>query len=547
MSETFKIAIIGSGPSGLSAAAHAAELSISHILFESEKQPANTIYKYQKGKHVMAEPSVLPLRSPMSFAEGTREEIITTWDEELVKHKVNIRFNANVATIKGERGAFQITLTSGETFLSEFIILGIGLQGNIRKLGTPGEDLPTVQYQLDDPEAYEDETIVVVGGGDAGIENALALAKQNRVIIINRDPEYNRCKEGNFNLLMAAIKSGMESRVGTSVDRVEAVEGGNFPLKFVAKTPQGEETIPCHRVIGRLGASPPRKQVESFGIKFPNNDPGSVPELSGHYESNVPGLYIVGALGGYPLIKQAMNQGYEVVEYILGHDVEPADEPLLKAKFVNYKRAKAVNDAIAIIQKNIPILSGLTTLQLREFLIDSTIHTPKLSEVVFKRNDYTNSFFSILEGEVVVYTEGKDGKEKGFPLPTGAFFGEMGLISGRRRTATVAAGKDCVLIETPRRSMLKLLASVESVRRTLDEVSLKRAVRSYLASSLPEDEIDYLVQGAIIKKFPAGAVLFSQGDKADGLYLIRRGSVTVSAPSSLKHSGVLPIGSARPQ
>ena len=38
-----------------------------------------------------------------------------------------------------------------------------------------------------------------------------------------------------------------------------------------------------------------------------------MPELSETYESNVPGLYIVGALGGYPLIKQAMNQGYEVV------------------------------------------------------------------------------------------------------------------------------------------------------------------------------------------------------------------------------------------
>ena len=104
MSETFKIAIVGSGPSGLSAAAHAAELGIAHVLLESEQHPADTIYKYQKGKHVMAEPSVLPLRSPMSFAAGTREAIIGAWDEEIARHKVNIRHGAGVTAITGREG-----------------------------------------------------------------------------------------------------------------------------------------------------------------------------------------------------------------------------------------------------------------------------------------------------------------------------------------------------------------------------------------------------------------------------------------------------------
>ncbi len=52
------------------------------------------------------------------------------------------------------------------------------------------------------------------------------------------------------------------------------------------------------------------------------------------------GLYIIGALGGYPLIKQAMNQGYEVVEFALGRDVAPADEPLLQKKFANFSRRR---------------------------------------------------------------------------------------------------------------------------------------------------------------------------------------------------------------
>jgi CRP-like cAMP-binding protein/thioredoxin reductase len=528
--ERFEIAIIGSGPAGLSAAAHAAELKISHVLLEGEKHAADTIYKYQKGKHVMAEPGVLPLRSPMSFAAGTRENILGKWDEELAKHSVNIRYQSMVTTVTGVKGKFVITLASGTTLEAAHIILGIGLQGNLRKLGAPGEDLPMVQYQLNDPDEFDDETIIVVGAGDAAIENAIALSKKNRVIMVNRNDEFTRCKDGNLSAILAAVKDGkVECRYGTKVERVEADSASDavYPARFVAKTPGGVENIACHRVIARLGATPPRKLVESFGVKFSSADPNAVPALSSQYESNVPGLYIVGALGGYPLIKQAMNQGYEVVEYILGNDVEPADEPILRGKFKNVK-ITTVSEAVAHIARNVPLLSGLTALQLREFLLDSEILRPQEGDIIFARNDYSNSFYAIVEGGVIVETPTPEGNMLAFQLGVGEFFGELGLISGRRRSATIKAQKRTLIIETPRRSMLKLLASVESVRRTLDTVMMRRAIRQYLSPTIREDEVSYLVNTAVIKSYNAGDVLFSEGDPGDGLYLIRRGSVTVS-------------------
>ena len=72
----FGIAIVGSGPAGLSAAARAARLGLSHVLLEKTGHLSDTIYKYQKGKHVMATPNQLVLRSDMDFDAGKREAVL---------------------------------------------------------------------------------------------------------------------------------------------------------------------------------------------------------------------------------------------------------------------------------------------------------------------------------------------------------------------------------------------------------------------------------------------------------------------------------------
>ena len=89
-----RIAIVGSGPAGLSAAARAKQLGISHLLLEKSDHLSDTIYKYQKGKHVMATPSQLVLRSDMDFEAGKRESVLGTWDRMAGDHEINVRHGA---------------------------------------------------------------------------------------------------------------------------------------------------------------------------------------------------------------------------------------------------------------------------------------------------------------------------------------------------------------------------------------------------------------------------------------------------------------------
>src|SRR6267142_7010265 len=101
MTNKVRIAVVGSGPAGLSCAARAAHHGVTHVLLEAEAQPCNTIFRYQKGKHVMAEPAVLALRSDLAFAAGRREAVLSTWAGEIAKHKINVRYRSTVSAIRG--------------------------------------------------------------------------------------------------------------------------------------------------------------------------------------------------------------------------------------------------------------------------------------------------------------------------------------------------------------------------------------------------------------------------------------------------------------
>jgi CRP-like cAMP-binding protein/Fe-S-cluster-containing dehydrogenase component/thioredoxin reductase len=550
-SSGFRVIIVGGGPAGLAAGAQAARRGLSHVVLE-RGELAETIARYQRGKHVMDAPVSLPLRSEvlLPFGASSREEVLGAWKRASEKAGTNLRCGAEyeVVGIAPSGGGFSVRLKGGETLFGERVVLAIGLQGNPRRFGVPGDHLPHVTYQLDDPGEYSGKRIVVAGVGDAGLENALALAEQNEVAIANRGEEFDRAKAANRALVEAAIAAGRIKHVVRS--RVKRFEPGSVVLD----TPDGEICLQADLVIGRLGALPPKDFLKGLGVEFKSDDIAAAPVLSPTFEaSSVPGLHLVGSLAGYPLIKHALNQGFEVIEHILGNAVEPADEPLLREKFTGL--AGTVADVLARIQTTLPLFASLTTIQLREFLVESEVRALGVGETIFQRNDFSDDFYSILQGAVqivapaadsdtdTIYTP-KSTAERRIELGAGDFFGEMSLISGRRRTATAIAGEDCVVISTPRMSMNKLIKSFPEVRRAVDEVFILRKLQTSLAPGLPTDELRDLARGAIVATFEQGAILFKEGDRSDGLHLIRRGSVTVSRQAAGRETvlAYLPAG-----
>lgn len=521
MTAVVRLAIIGSGPAGLSAAARAAALGMSHILLEKTDHLSDTIYKYQKGKRVLATPERLDLRSDCRFSEGARETILADWDEDAARSGLNIAYQAEVMRVSGEKGSFTLETVDGRHFHAETIVLAIGTQGNPNRLRCDGFDLPHIVYQVDDPEDFKDRHITIVGSGDAGIENALGVAEEaleNQVTILNRSRDFARAKAKNVADMMEASDNGqLTIRTETQPKKVE-------PGWLTLDTPDGEERIACDVIVARLGSVAPRAFVESMGIEFTGPDREAFPKLSPTFETSVEGIFVIGALAGYPLIKHCMNQGYDVAEFIHGnHDLTPADEKDLAAIFAELPGNRNVSAWLEYFRQTIEIFADVSPLQMREFMLDSRARFVRKGAVVFEKGEPGSSLFAIADG----FAEVEVGPDQRVAIEQGSIFGEVGLISGRKRGATIRAGADSIFVEVTRTAALKLMSAVPGAKRAINRISLERQLLQIFKGGLHVADLAEVVDQAEVIRVPAGQIVINEGETGDDVYVIRSGSMVV--------------------
>jgi cAMP-dependent protein kinase regulator len=99
-------------------------------------------------------------------------------------------------------------------------------------------------------------------------------------------------------------------------------------------------------------------------------------------------------------------------------------------------------------------------------------------DVILSEGDAGTSMYVIAHGEVKVYTRGTStsgGNVYLAKLGEGDFFGEVSVLTGKPRTATITASKPTELLRLDKEKLDNALATYPGIRKVLDEFYQKRA------------------------------------------------------------------------
>jgi CRP-like cAMP-binding protein len=188
---------------------------------------------------------------------------------------------------------------------------------------------------------------------------------------------------------------------------------------------------------------------------------------------------------------------------------------------------------------NIPLFSDLPRDAFIELFERCPLRRFGAGELILEQGSQGDSFYVICEGRVRVFREDNGERKQIAILEGGAFFGEMAILSGAPRTASVeSADEDAQLLEISAAVLADLSGRYPQVAK-----ALKKFCRERLLSNVMNNSPLFRVLGRkdrreLIERFRARDVrrtdvIIRDGEQTDGLYVVLSGEVEVHKQNQL--------------
>ncbi len=287
------VIIIGGGAAGLSAALWCDELGLSCLLLEAEAEFGGQLLRVYNR-----------IENHLGIEARNGRHLRDCFVRQTENRGFIRRLETKVSQIDTKNK--KITLPNGEELSAKNLIIATGVRR--RKLNVEGEDFfrgrGIIESGKKDAEEVAGKTVLIVGGGDAALENALILAEMaKKVYLAHRRKDFRGRTEfleriGSNRKIEITTETVIERIVGSG--RVEQVETRNL---------RTDETrvLPIEAVLIRIGVAPNSEIVRE---KVALDTDGYI-KINSNCETSVKGIFAIGDVANplAPTVSGAVGMG----------------------------------------------------------------------------------------------------------------------------------------------------------------------------------------------------------------------------------------------
>jgi len=290
--ETFyPVIIVGGGPCGIAAGAELKKKGIESLIIE-KGSVTESIRRYPKRMKFFSTAENIEIGGipfATSNVKANRNEALQYYRKVAAYFKLAFKLNTEVKYIQKNGEHFEVDTTKG-IFKAERVILATGYFDVARMLDIKGEQMPHVSHYYDEPYRHSFQKVVIVGGGNSGIEAALELYRHDvEVTMVVRGDSLkptakywlvpditNRIKEGKIKVIYNA--NAKEIREG-EID-IETANGG--------------QTLEADFVYLLVGYLPDEQLLRNCALS--PDEELMVEHNDETFETEVDGLYLCGTV-----------------------------------------------------------------------------------------------------------------------------------------------------------------------------------------------------------------------------------------------------------
>ena len=276
MEDIRKLIVIGGGPAGYTAALYAARADLAPLVIEGFNWGGQLMITSDVENYPGFEDGILGPELMQRFrtqAERFGAEFLTD----------------DVTRVDFSERPFRVYV-GDEEYLAETVIVSTG--ASARQLGLPSElrlqGRGVTYCAVCDAAFYRDKEVIVVGGGDSAMEEALFLTKfATKVTIVHRRDEFRASQ------IMVDRAQANEKIEWATNAVVEAVLGEDKMTGVRLRDTQTDETfeLPADGLFVAIGHDP---NTHLFLEQLDHDDAGYLVTRPGSTETNVAGVFAVG-------------------------------------------------------------------------------------------------------------------------------------------------------------------------------------------------------------------------------------------------------------